>query len=75
MAKSYWYDVGSGQVIQADSREGDGWLGPFGTADEAEEAPATFIAHAQAWLDSEEGQRYLEMAKDEYGELSTDGQL
>jgi hypothetical protein len=69
---SYWYDVATGQVVRADSRENDGWLGPFGTAEEAEEAPATFIAHAKAWLDSEEGQRYLAMAKDELGEPGAD---
>lgn len=67
-SKSYWYDVATGQVVQANERENEAWLGPFGTADEAEEAPATFIAYAQEWLGSEDGQRYLEMAREELGD-------
>lgn len=62
---SFWYDVATGSVVRASEREQEAWLGPFGTADEAEEAPQTFIAHAQAWLDSEEGQRYLTMAQEQ----------
>lgn len=62
--ENYWFDVETQGVVRASEREKDHWLGPFGTADEAEEAPATFIAHAQAWLDSEEGQRYLAMAQE-----------
>ena len=69
---SYWYDVARAQVVQASEREDEAWLGPFGTAEEAEEAPTTFIAYARAWLDSDEGQRYLEMAKDELGEPGAD---
>ncbi|MFT4264688.1 MAG: hypothetical protein QM572_14975 [Nocardioides sp.] len=72
-SKSYWYDVASGQVLTADTREGEAWLGPFGTPEEAEEAPATFIAMANAWLSSEEGERYLAMARDEAGDLGLDG--
>ncbi len=71
MAKneSYWYDVATGGVVRSANRDGDAWLGPFGTADEAEEAPQTFIAHAQAFLESEEGQRYLQMARDEGADI------
>jgi hypothetical protein len=71
-SRSYWFDVASGQVVQAESRESDAWLGPFGTVEEAQEAPATFIAHARAWLDSDEGRRYLQMAQDELGEAGSD---
>ncbi|TWG91422.1 hypothetical protein L615_008000000200 [Nocardioides sp. J9] len=69
--ESYWYDVATGSVVRGPERK-DGWLGPFGTAEEAEEAPATFIAHAQAWLSSEEGQRYLAMAEEGGEELNLD---
>lgn len=62
--ESYWFDIGQQQVVRASERQ-DGWLGPFGTAEEAEEAPQTFIAHAQAWLSSEEGQRYLAIAEEQ----------
>jgi hypothetical protein len=62
---SYWFDVATQSVVRASAREKDAWLGPFGTAEEAEEAPATFIAHAQAWLSSEEGQRYLAIAEEQ----------
>lgn len=62
--ESYWFDVEKQAVVRASERQ-DGWLGPFGTAEEAEDAPATFIAHAQAWLDSEEGQRYLAIAQEQ----------
>jgi hypothetical protein len=61
---SYWFDIAQQQVVRASERK-DGWLGPFGTAEEAEEAPQTFIAHAQAWLESEDGQRYLAMAEEQ----------
>ncbi len=62
--ESFWYDVATGSVVKASERN-DAWLGPFGTPEEAEEAPATFIAHAQAWLESEEGQRYLAIAEEQ----------
>lgn len=67
-SESYWYDIESSSVVRAEERKSEAWLGPFSTADEAEEAPATFVAHAQAWLNSEEGQHYLELAKDEFGD-------
>lgn len=63
--ESFWFDVATQSVVRAAKRESDGWLGPFGSPEEAEEAPATFIAHAQAWLDSEEGQRYLAIAEEQ----------
>jgi len=63
--ESYWFDVATQGVVRAEKRENDAWLGPFGTADEAAEAPQTFIAHAQAWLNSEEGQRYLALAQEQ----------
>lgn len=69
MATSYWYDVASGQVVKADSRESEVWLGPFTTSAEAEDAPVTFIAYANEWLGSDEGQRYLDMAKAEHGDV------
>ncbi|WP_300679192.1 hypothetical protein [Nocardioides sp.] len=69
MATSYWYDVASGQVVSSGTRESDVWLGPFSTVEEAQEAPQTFIAHATAWLTSEDGQRYLALAQEEHGEV------
>jgi hypothetical protein len=63
--ESYWFDIAGQTVVRASERQNDAWLGPFGTADEAEQAPATFIAHATAWLESEEGQRYLAMAEEQ----------
>lgn len=65
---SYWYDVATGQVVQAAERENEAWLGPFGTADEAREAPEMFMAYAKEWLSSEEAQPYLEKAKEELGD-------
>lgn len=62
--ESYWFDPARQGVVRASER-GDGWIGPFGTADEAAEAPAAFVAHAQAWLNSEEGQRYVAMAEEQ----------
>lgn len=75
MATSYWYDVSTGQVVTAQTRESDVWLGPFSTADEAEEAPQTFIAYATEFLNSDEGQHYLALAQEEYGEVEDFGHL
>lgn len=63
MAQSYWYDISSSQVVRADERESEAWLGPFGSAQEAEEAPQTFIAYATEFLNSELGREYLEIGK------------
>lgn len=72
MATSFWYDVASSSVVRADERESEVWLGPFGTAEEAEEAPQTFIAYATEWLNSEEGQHYLEIAQQEHPDVDFD---
>lgn len=69
MATSYWYDVASAQVVSAETRESEVWLGPFASPGEAEEAPQTFIAHASQWLNSDEGQHYLGIAVQEFGEV------
>lgn len=66
--QSYWYDVATGTVLAAEARESDAWLGPFSTADEATEAPHTFIAFANEWLNSEEGQHYLALGQAEFGD-------
>lgn len=43
--------MATGGVLIAEASESDVWLGPFSTAAEAAEAPNTFIAFANEWLD------------------------
>lgn len=69
-AQSYWYNLRTQSVERADERPSDEVIGPFATAQEAEESPGVLIEHARAWLESEEGERYLSMAED--GEANPD---
>jgi hypothetical protein len=58
----YWYNLTSQSVERSDERPEDA-IGPFGSAAEAEESPALLIEHARAWLESEESERFREMAE------------
>jgi hypothetical protein len=59
----YWYNLTSQSVERADERPSDDAIGPFASAAEAEEAPAVLLEHARAWLESEESERFREMAE------------
>ena len=51
-------------------RPSEDTLGPFASTQEAEESPTLLLAHATAWLESEEGERYRNMAEEsETGDL------
>ena len=58
----YWYNLSTQLVERADERPSEDTLGPFSTAQEAEESPAVFLEHAKAWLESEESEPYRAMA-------------
>lgn len=59
----YWYNLTTQAVQRADQRPSDDTIGPFDTAAEAEDSPAVLLEHARAWLDSEESERFREMAE------------
>ncbi|GAB3278019.1 hypothetical protein B5M43_003845 [Microbacterium sp. MEC084] len=61
----YWYNLRTQLVERADERPSDEVLGPFATAQEAEESPAVLIEHARAWLESEESEPYRAMAEND----------
>ena len=61
-AESYWYSLTTQSVQRSDERPSEDAIGPFATAEEAEESPATLLEHARAWLESEESERFREMA-------------
>ena len=61
--QSYWYNLTTGSVERANERPSDDTLGPFATAAEAEDSPAVLLEHARAWLESEESERFREMAE------------
>lgn len=67
VGQSYWYNLRTQSVERADERPSDETLGPFATAQEAEDSPAVLIEHARAWLDSEESEPYRAMAEDDGG--------
>lgn len=58
----YWYNLSTQSVQRADERPSEDTIGPFATAAEAEESPAILLEHARAWLESEESERFREMA-------------
>lgn len=62
--QSYWYNLSSQTVSRADERPSEDCLGPFATAEEAEDSPGVLLAHARAWLDSEESEKYRAMAEE-----------
>lgn len=63
-AQTYWYNLTTGLVERNDERPSEDTLGPFATAQEAEESPALLLAHATAWLESEESEQYRDMAEE-----------
>ena len=67
--QSYWYNLSTQSVERAEERPSEDTIGPFATAAEAEESPAVLLEHARAWLESEESERFREMAE---GDDSTD---
>ena len=58
----YWYSLSTQSVVLADERPGEDTIGPFSTAQEAEESPAILLEHARAWLESEESEPFRAMA-------------
>lgn len=61
--QSYWYNLSTQSVERAEERPSEDTIGPFATAAEAEESPAVLLEHARAWLESEESERFREMAE------------
>lgn len=61
--QSYWYNLSTQSVQRADERPSDDTIGPFATAEEAQDSPAVLLEHARAWLESEESERFREMAE------------
>ena len=62
-SQPYWYNLSTQSVERADERPSDDTIGPFGSAQEAEDSPAVLLEHARAWLESEESERFREMAE------------
>lgn len=63
--QSYWYTLSTQSVVRADQRPTEDSIGPFATAQEAEDSPALLLEHARAWLESEESEPYRAMAEDD----------
>lgn len=61
-SQTYWYNLTSQTVVRDDERPSEDCIGPFATAQEAEESPAVLVEYARAWLDSEESEPYRAMA-------------
>jgi len=61
-SQSYWYSLSTQSVERADERPAEDSLGPFASAEEAEDSPAVLLEHARAWLESEESEPFREMA-------------
>ncbi|WP_203136967.1 hypothetical protein [Microbacterium sp. JZ31] len=64
-SQSYWYNLRTQAVERADERPSDEVIGPFATAQEAEDSPAVLIEHARAWLESDESEPYRAMAEND----------
>lgn len=60
--QTYWYNLTTQSVVQADERPAEDCLGPFGSAAEAEDSPAVLVEYARAWLDSEDSEPFRAMA-------------
>ena len=58
----YWYSLSTQSVVVADVRPSEDVIGPFSSAAEAEDSPATLLEHARAWLESEESEPFRELA-------------
>ena len=63
-SQSYWYNLTTQSVVRDDERPSEDCLGPFGSAQEAEESPALLVEYARAWLESDESERFRELAAD-----------
>lgn len=63
----YWYNLTTQSVERADERPSEDTIGPFGSAAEAEDSPAVLLEHARAWLESEDSERFREMAEGDDG--------
>jgi len=61
--QSYWYNLSTQSVQRANERPSDDTIGPFATAEEAQDSPAVLLEHARAWLESEESERFRELAE------------
>ncbi len=62
-SQPYWYNLSTQSVVRADERPSDDTIGPFATAQEAEDSPAILLEHARAWLESEESEPFRAMAE------------
>ena len=62
-SQPYWYNLSTQSVVRADERPSDDTIGPFATAQEAEDSPAVLLEHARAWLESEESEPFRAMAE------------
>ncbi|HCS60198.1 MAG TPA: hypothetical protein DIW46_02210 [Microbacterium sp.] len=63
-AQTYWYNLSTQTVVRADERPSEDTIGPFATAEEAEDSPGVLLAHAKAWLESEESEPFRAMAEE-----------
>ena len=70
--QTYWYNLSTGLVERHDQRPSEDTIGPFATAQEAEDSPAQLLAHAQAWLSSDESEEFRRMAE-ENGDTGANG--
>ncbi len=62
-SQPYWYNLSTQSIVRADERPSDDTIGPFATAQEAEDSPALLLEHARAWLESEESEPFRAMAE------------
>lgn len=68
-AQSYWYNLSTQTVVRADERPSEDTLGPFATADEAQDSPAVLLEYARAWLESDESEPYRALAEENPDDL------
>lgn len=61
-SQSYWYNLTTQSVERSDERPSEDTLGPFATAEEAEQSPAMLLEYARAWLESDESEKFRELA-------------
>lgn len=63
-SQSYWYNLSTQTVVRAEERPSEDTIGPFATAEEAQDSPAVLLEHARAWLESEESEPFRAMAEE-----------
>ncbi|MET0296552.1 MAG: hypothetical protein ABWY55_02315 [Microbacterium sp.] len=66
-SQSYWYNLSTQSVERADTRPSEDTIGPFATAAEAEDSPATLLEYARGWLESEESEPFRALVEGEDG--------